>query len=243
MKSATRWQAARFHVLAIVLLYALTIPVAHLDQRDLRGSGGGWISLDLRGLYVGAYLIGAGLVVAALLLHLSVKKLRKKFSFGLVLGSLFAPACLVPAGSALYRAYLHAAEDRRVQKIATTANLLADNIQLRWSASKGSLPTRFELELTSRIPVEVLHLAVSGSAASRQGLFIDSSAGDAPLAFRLRPGVPQRVLFTLDHEPTPDTYFSVYSRLAANGIEVSVGWVDPSEPPDGCDTVRRIPLH
>lgn len=106
MKLATGWRAARAHLLIIGLLYALLIPVAYLDQRDLRGSGGNWISLDLRGLYVGAYLIAAGLVVAIVLLHLSLKKLRKKLSFGLVLACLFAPAIMVPLGYTVYRSYL-----------------------------------------------------------------------------------------------------------------------------------------
>ena len=48
------------------------IPIALVDQRDLRGSGGNWIALDLRGLYVAAYLVAVGFVTALVLLHLNV---------------------------------------------------------------------------------------------------------------------------------------------------------------------------
>jgi hypothetical protein len=243
MSSVPGWRGARFHLVAIALLYTLTVPVAIIDHRTLGGGGGGWISLDLRGLYVAGYLIAAGLVATTVLLHLSVKKLGKRFSFGLVVACLFLPACLVPIGSSIYQSCLRAAARAKARQVASVANTLADSISVRWSVSAGVIPTRFDLELTSRIPVDVLHVSVTGSAASQHGTFCFSSTDEEPLVFRLEAGVPRRVSRRLDHEPTPDTYWQIYTSLRADGTTVTVGWLDPSSDDFGGDAVRRIPLH
>ena len=232
----------RYHVLVIALLYALVIPVARVDQRDLRGSGGNWIALDLRGLYVAAYLVAVGFVTALVLLHLNVKRRRRPFSFGLLLGCLFAPALVVPVGCAIYGAYVRNADESKAKRITETANALADSLQVRWSIPAEPSRRHFEVELTSTTPVEIVAVFVSGSAESRHGDFVYSSREPQP-SLQLRPGVPHRVTLTLDTEPTPDTYWRISCDLVAQGVEASVSWVDPSQEPAGGDAVRRIPLR
>ncbi len=232
----------RYHVLVIALLYVLIIPVARVDQRDLRGGGGNWIALDLRGLYVGAYLVAVGLVTALVLLHLSVKRWRRPFSFGLLLACLFAPALAVPVGCAIYGAYVRHADESKAKRITETANALAAGLHVRRTIPAEPSRRHFEVELTSTTAVELVAIFVSGSAESRHGDFVHSSREPQP-PLQLRPGVPRRVTLTLDTEPTPDTYWRISCDLVAQGVEASVSWVDPSQEPAGGDAVRRIPLR
>jgi len=244
MTRRARWRAARIHLLLVALLYALVVPVAFKDRRELLGSGGDWVKLDLRGLYVAIYLMAAGLCVTIVLVHMAVKQLGQRLSFGLVVACLFGPALMVPIGSAIYAGQVRALDERLAHAKTTTANALADAIRLRWALVPGQDPPQFEVELLSSVPVEVLYVAVMGSAASQHGDFIRSGSGrEDPPAFQLRPGVPRRMTLTLDHSPTNDTYWSIYCSLAANGTTVGVNWHDPSQEAFGGDATRSMPLH
>jgi hypothetical protein len=243
MNSVPSWRAARAHLIAIALVYALVIPVAWIDQGQGHSGGGNWISLDLRGLLVVGYLLLAGPVVAVLLMHMSVKKLRKRFNFGLVVVCLFGPACMVPIGAWTFRSYVRAVDAARARRIVTTANALADAVNVRWLVRPGVIPGRCEVELTSPFAVDVDHMSVSGSADSRNGDFISSRFDEVPLSFRLEPGVSQRVKLLLDHDPTPDTYWRIYASFNLDGTRASVSWADPSMGGYGADAERQLLLH
>lgn len=54
----------RSHILICSILLLLAIPVYIADNNTLKSSGGNWISLDLRGLFIWSYLAFAGIYIA-----------------------------------------------------------------------------------------------------------------------------------------------------------------------------------
>ena len=66
----------RKHVLILAVLVATMVPVAIVDQRVLAPGGGDWISLDFRGLFLGAYAIW--LLVHASVTSVAIARLRPK---------------------------------------------------------------------------------------------------------------------------------------------------------------------
>ncbi|MDP4283663.1 MAG: hypothetical protein Q8891_04530 [Bacteroidota bacterium] len=54
----------RSHILICSILVLLAIPVYLVDNNTLKSSGGDWISLDLKGLLIGPYLVFIGIYIS-----------------------------------------------------------------------------------------------------------------------------------------------------------------------------------
>jgi hypothetical protein len=90
----------RRHLIILAVLAAAMVPIALLD-REIMGPGqGDWISLDFRGLLIGAYAIGLGIHSAVTSAAIAFWKPRR--IIGLHLGGAVVSAALFAAGLTVY---------------------------------------------------------------------------------------------------------------------------------------------
>jgi hypothetical protein len=135
------------HLVICVALALLAIPLYVADYLLLRGGGGGWISLDFRGLIIVPYLAFLVLHVALSSLALAVFPAARLLPLHLVSGA--ASIGLLVVGFLSYSAYESAQSAAAYKKRMEIVEQLRKVIELRewWYAPNDETPTEIHLRV------------------------------------------------------------------------------------------------
>jgi hypothetical protein len=228
--SESRRRPGRWHLAVVALLYSGVIPVAILDDVQLRsGRGGGdWIRLDLHGLYVMVYAAVIALIAAIVLLHMSLRRLKARLNLGLLAACLGGPAL---ASFAVVHAYFQVARSLGERREAASADeelaskaAISRDVHVHWRVIGGAA-SHIVVELTSSRRFDVQSMGASGSDAEGRTF---ANTVSRP-GFTLEPGVrrEETLLFNDFARPSRATRWSLDVGFALPGRSLTVTWGDP----------------
>ena len=137
----------RRHWIICLCLGLLTIPIYFLDQALFAGSGGGWISLDFRGLLFRSYLLWLGIEI--LLSSIAIQLFHKAGALLIHLGSMVLSVILLVAAVTGYSQLRRQAVSEEQKAFMESRRPLANIIELKnwWYLPDEANPTEIDVNV------------------------------------------------------------------------------------------------
>lgn len=137
----------RRHWIVCLCLGLLTIPAYFLDQALFAGGGGGWITLDFRGLIFWSYITWLGTEIV--LSSIAVRLFPKSGAFLIHLGSMVLSVILLVAGVAVYGQLRRQAVSNEQQALMDSRRPLVNIIELKnwWYVPDEANPTEIDVNV------------------------------------------------------------------------------------------------
>src|SRR5262245_48814480 len=137
----------RKHLIICLVLGLLAIPIYFLDRALLSGGGGGWITLDFRGLLFWSYLTFVGIEVA--LSSVAVLLFPKAGALRIHLGSAVLAVALFVTGVTVYGKLRRASISNEYRTMMAKRRPLVNVIELNkwWYVPDESHPTEIRVNV------------------------------------------------------------------------------------------------
>ena len=142
----------RKHLIICLVLGLLAIPIYFLDRALLSGGGGGWISLDFRGLIFWTYVTLVAIHVV--LSSIAVLLFPKAGALRIHLGSMVLAVVLFITGVAVYGKLRRASISNEYQTMMAKRRPLMNVIELKrwWYVPDENHPTEIRVSVVAHQP-------------------------------------------------------------------------------------------